>query len=510
MKHYNALRVVGVVATLLVNLLSWLQYDQNFENEAIAAFVQRSEAHQIIARGALESNLDRFDKEITQIAHLIEIEREHDHLPNENEMIEFYESVGTLYLNNHDGAYQFRIILPSGQEITRIEREGIITSVVPAHQLQNKATRYYFKEALNMEPEDTYFSPIDLNVEQGAVVQPIQPTIRVVHKILDPNQQTIAMVVVNYELDSILGSLDQYSRFFDQQLLLLNKDGYWLIGTDPDKEWGFMFPNKQNMTLVIENETLWNALVSLESGEINMGQEWYRFSRFYMTPEEPLYFLYAFDLAQDFDGAEDRGLMALVHILVAIGVSLTILLGTRMLRERMKTREKLNEQAYFDVLTKVPNRLNFMRTLNDQLENAQPGDVFAIFFLDLDGFKSVNDKHGHEVGDKVLISVASRLQRILRESDTVFRLGGDEFTLLIRNVKTDEDLDVVADKVINAISHRYVFDDIVCEIGVSIGISLYPRDGNDANRLINIADDFMYEVKRSGKNNYQYRKADEA
>jgi len=132
---------------------------------------------------------------------------------------------------------------------------------------------------------------------------------------------------------------------------------------------------------------------------------------------------------------------------------------------------------------------------------------FSLFFLDLDGFKAVNDTLGHEAGDHALKIVADHLRASVREVDTVARLGGDEFTVILPGDVHREQAAVVADKIIAALDEPIVIDgkEYQYHIGASIGIAIYPEDGDDADVLLNCADDAMYAAKAAGKNRYMFR-----
>lgn len=174
-------------------------------------------------------------------------------------------------------------------------------------------------------------------------------------------------------------------------------------------------------------------------------------------------------------------------------------------RAQDQEREKERKLAYHDLLTGLPNRQMFYERLNDGLTQAyrQLGRV-AVMFLDLDGFKAVNDKLGHDIGDMLLKEVAHRLNTTVRKYDTVARLGGDEFTVILTNIKSAADVAVVAQKIIDAISPDYVFGDKIAKVTASIGIALYPSDGSSAVEIIKHADMAMYRAKELGKNNYQF------
>jgi diguanylate cyclase (GGDEF)-like protein/PAS domain S-box-containing protein len=176
----------------------------------------------------------------------------------------------------------------------------------------------------------------------------------------------------------------------------------------------------------------------------------------------------------------------------------------RDITERTYAEEQIKHLAYHDALTGLPNRLLFKDRVTVALSHAQrSGNRLAVLFLDLDRFKFINDSLGHNIGDQLLQAVAARVQSCVRESDTVARLGGDEFTLLLANLVRSDDAAPIADKVLESIRHPFHIEGREFFISTSIGISLYPEDGADADTLIKNADTAMYQAKEQGRDNYQ-------
>jgi len=169
---------------------------------------------------------------------------------------------------------------------------------------------------------------------------------------------------------------------------------------------------------------------------------------------------------------------------------------------------KLDEMAHNDVLTGLPNRALFFDRLGTLLNEARryQGKV-AVLFLDLDRFKAINDTLGHEMGDVLLKEVASRLHACVRETDTVARMGGDEFTIILSRLERVDSATIVAEKVIAALTSAFVLNGQEHFIGCSIGIAEYPADGESEEELVRRADAAMYAVKHAGRNNFLRYKA---
>lgn len=166
--------------------------------------------------------------------------------------------------------------------------------------------------------------------------------------------------------------------------------------------------------------------------------------------------------------------------------------------------EKLKHAAHHDALTGLANRVLFGIHLEHSLQKAKRNkEGFALLFLDLDGFKAVNDSMGHGAGDQLLQFVAQRLEECIRDEDTAARFGGDEFIIILEDVKQATDAEVVAAKIINSVSKPVIFGDQSASVSTSIGISLYPDDAEDSEELLQAADSAMFRAKSRGKNNYR-------
>jgi diguanylate cyclase (GGDEF)-like protein len=168
-------------------------------------------------------------------------------------------------------------------------------------------------------------------------------------------------------------------------------------------------------------------------------------------------------------------------------------------------KDKLESMAHYDALTALPNRALFFDRLSQAIAQSKRSESqFALMFVDLDGFKAVNDTFGHDTGDALLKAVSEHLLECVRESDTVARMGGDEFTIILRAIRGPEDAAHVAEKILVTLSVPYHLLDHECRIGASLGIVLYPEHGKTAEELLSQADNAMYAVKKAGKNAYRF------
>src|SRR5260221_5659867 len=198
----------------------------------------------------------------------------------------------------------------------------------------------------------------------------------------------------------------------------------------------------------------------------------------------------------------------LPYAALVLGAALGVAMIACLLDDEREAAElagyEIEHLAYHDALTGLPNRPLFVDRLIVALAQAGRADQkLAVFFLDLDRFKDINDSLGHSIGDSLLKAVAERIRRCVREGDTVASLGGDEFTLLIPRVEQVEDVAKIAQKVIETLKIPFVINEQELFLTTSIGISLFPNDGIDPETLVRNADSAMYRAKEQGRDNYQ-------
>jgi diguanylate cyclase (GGDEF)-like protein/PAS domain S-box-containing protein len=166
-------------------------------------------------------------------------------------------------------------------------------------------------------------------------------------------------------------------------------------------------------------------------------------------------------------------------------------------------KKKLEEMVYFDPLTHLPNRV----LLRDKLSKAKHQSLhcnqsLAVLFIDLDRFKAVNDLYGHDVGNKLLIAISHRMRATLNDSDTLARIGGDEFVAVLTGLKNKDNYKSTLERMLLAIADTVIADNITLQVSASIGVTFYPQDNSDSDLLIRHADQAMYEAKKAGKNCY--------
>jgi len=186
-----------------------------------------------------------------------------------------------------------------------------------------------------------------------------------------------------------------------------------------------------------------------------------------------------------------------------------VLLAIMDITDRKQTEVVLKQQAHHDPLTGLPNRLQFNKTLSSIVHSRRKTETkIGVMFIDLDRFKVVNDSLGHDIGDLLLVEVSRRLNLCVREHDTLCRMGGDEFTIILRPLSGIDAINIVANRIFSEIDRPFTVKEHVINIGASIGASIYPQDGTDVASIVKKADTAMYKAKELGRNNCQIYTSD--
>jgi diguanylate cyclase (GGDEF)-like protein len=177
----------------------------------------------------------------------------------------------------------------------------------------------------------------------------------------------------------------------------------------------------------------------------------------------------------------------------------------QLLLRLRETEDRLSHMAHHDPLTGLPNRRALLDRARQCMALAQrQGSQFALLFVDIDGFKPINDQWGHDVGDLLLQSLKRKLTQTVRETDVVARLGGDEFVVLLTDIPDRERVAALAAKLIEVLSQPCELREHTMAVGASVGIALYPRDASDVDELLAKADQAMYSAKRAGRRIYRF------
>jgi diguanylate cyclase (GGDEF)-like protein len=312
-------------------------------------------------------------------------------------------------------------------------------------------------------------------------------------------------------------------------IMLVNPDGYWICSPVKENEWGFMFKERAGKKFSSGFPQAWNIIISSKLSQIHNKKGLFTSATIfplreglksssgstmpYVGSEKNLkpseyYWKIISHISNSKLKSQTRGLLIKLFImgilLFLFGTIPSWIIAKAIVRKRIE-RLKLDHLAHFDKLTNVPNRTLFRDRLNEAVKDStRYKRKFSLMFIDLDNFKPVNDNLGHDVGDEVLKEVAGRLLLCVRSSDTVARIGGDEFTIILHSILEPKNTAIVAKKIIDALSAPFHIKGNEIKIGASVGISIFPENGDTIETLLKCADDAMYDAKNNGKNQYKF------
>jgi diguanylate cyclase (GGDEF)-like protein len=314
-------------------------------------------------------------------------------------------------------------------------------------------------------------------------------------------------------IDTILSDLKNATALLAGTFSLLNTYGYWLYNNKPDDEWGFMYPEKQDISFANRYPDLWPA-VSQSSYFQKLTREYLVTSQ-YIIPlpevrrsQKESYLILLSTITHEEMGTKMSTLLSSLFKIILYFSPVLIFISfflAKITTQRNRYRQDLKQSALYDQLTKLPNRTLFKEQAEAQLElSSRYNRMMALAFVDLDGFKNVNDTFGHEVGDLLLKAVADRLKSCIRKADMVARIGGDEFIILLPEITSSDDCRIISEKVLASLSEEFTLKGSSARIGASIGVAIHSAGKDETlDDLTRRADNAMYEVKNSGKNSYR-------
>jgi hypothetical protein len=361
----------------------------------------------------------------------------------------------SLFARRKPQYMQLRYLNDQGMEVIRINNRYGEQQIVPRYELQDKKSRYYFKEAIKLEQGAIYISPLDLNIEKGVIEQPTQPTIRFATPVVDGYGVKRGVLIINYNPEEFLQRIKEIFATKMGQAVMLNSQGYWLLGRPEEQLWGFMYGRDE--TYENQHPDVWSAMTSSDKGSFYNDDGLFVFQKTYPldlsrqgTVENlPLnempgqasrrmgerYWIYVSHISKE--KIDD---LTLKRLLVASATYLLLFLVTAVISlffarnavQKKLAYRQLKQHATTDALTGLANRRELEKVGAREFRRAQRFDrQLSVMMLDLDHFKSINDTYNHTIGDQVLRHVASILSEIIRGQDMLFRYGGEEFLLLL-------------------------------------------------------------------------------
>ncbi|MCG7890029.1 MAG: sensor domain-containing diguanylate cyclase [Candidatus Thiodiazotropha endolucinida] len=428
----------------------------------------------------------------------------------------------SLFARRKPKYFQLRYIDNSGMEVIRINSDDNVQEIVPQSEMQNKADRYYFKEAMKLALGEIYISPLDLNVERGVIEQPVKPTVRFATPVSDGYGGKRGIVIINYTPNELLQRIADNFETLRGDAVMLNSQGHWLQGVPEEQLWGFMYGRDE--TFATQKPDVWSAVTSSEKGSFFTDGGVYIFKRAYPLVRKRLGTLENVDesIVPSPNRAEKRYWIFLSHIsnnliedltakrmivatityllLFLVAGVISVLFAKNSVQKKQAFR-KLQQYATTDDLTGLANRRELDKVALREFKRATRFTRhLSVLMLDLDHFKSINDTYGHNIGDSVLRHVADMCVGSIRGQDFMARYGGEEFTILLP--ETDiENGSKLAQRICDKVAAMpYQEGQQLISITVSVGASEIEDGDIDFNDLLNRADKALYEAKKRGRN----------
>lgn len=421
---------------------------------------------------------------------------------------------------------QIRFLDNDGMERVRVNYNQGKPVLVPGPELQSKKNRYYFEDCYKLGKDEIFISPFDLNIEQNKIEQPFKPMLRLGTPVYDAANRKRGIVLVNYYGNDLLDRLLTSEQVSEGKTMLLNSEGYWLLSPDPEQTWGFMFRDSDR-TLAAVDPAAWKQILLSDSGQFETAKGLYTFltispltaefrsstgsgEAFGRSTGDIKHDAYHWRLVS-FVSADDLATMVdlfrVKYFSVGAGIFLLIATGAWItafaVSKRRLYQAQLQALALFDSLSGLPNRtLFFDRLAMTAAHSRRYQTRFGLLYIDLDGFKQVNDTLGHATGDQLLKVIGGLLLGNCRKSDTVARLGGDEFAVIVAELDSTAAVEALAERIILALHNPIELTAGPVTVGASIGIALFPADSDDPEQLVRCADRAMYRAKQQGKNRY--------
>jgi len=469
-------------------------------------------------------------------------------------------------LKAHPEYFQIRLISTSqqGMELVRVERDGDKLTRVLSANLQHRENKPYVTGTLRLARGDIYLSDITINHEEGTHSALNKPTVAVSTPVLSQSGKRLGLIVINVDLNG-LARLLKSNLPSAYHLYLSNQLGDFLVHPDESQTFGFdkgkrilIQDSFEDVLSLVQGKGM-NVVTNIKGKTQQQKGQVAAFVRlpFGDTIDKRFVIL---GLSQPIDNITREtdslrwdtiqiilvfsGLALIFSILLARIVTGPLIamvsainrfskdqvisttpLGRKdelgllsrsfhdmqtqimmNLAELNESRKSLDHLARHDTLTGLPNRRLFYDRLEQAIANSRrSGKKLAVLFVDLDGFKRINDSFGHSVGDRVLINVAGMLKSTIRETDTVARLGGDEYVILLDMIDDPQHVKAIVRKFHGLFQNAMQIDGHDLKVRASIGVAIYPKDGKDAEELMQFSDQAMYNSKKVGGNTSSFK-----
>ena len=413
---------------------------------------------------------------------------------------------------------QIRYLDADGNEIIRVDYDKKGSVIVPKEKLQNKRDRYYFQQTIQMSNGQIYLSPMDLNIENGAIALPINPVIRLARPFFDADGVKKGIVILNYAASDVLTQIDSIAAGSFGEVYLLNKDSFWLYNSHSSyNEWTFAYNPASTVKFSNYYPEEWGVICAGGAGSLTSDHGYFSYATVPVsamnisasqdtdiTCQVGDWYIVSFI---PFTGAmgeypsSDLGSLALASLIQYGIFYLTISLFSAVLAGFItSTRSRSLQVKYFskyDAMTGAYNRREGIDKLSSAYQSLSKTNCsMSICFIDVNGLKEVNDSLGHEVGDELIVTVTKTIRAHIREDDFLIRMGGDEFLIVFPGMD-----DTRAEAAWSRITAEFEAINVTQQrkylISVSHGIKTLDCTLNQLlDNVLNQADMKMYEEKR--------------
>lgn len=412
---------------------------------------------------------------------------------------------------------QIRFIDTEGNEVIRVNYSDNGATLTDSDDLQNKADRYYFTEAIDLEDDQIYVSKLDLNVENDQIEQPIKPMIRLATPYYGARGQLEGLVILNYSANDMLSQVGKIASTSQGQIFMLNDDGYWLFNSaDTSKAWSFMYDNRLDESFKNDFPDIWQTIQTQVNGSLISEMGVFNFTKIltdnhfaldgdnslalglgdwtivsYIPPDSPDGQLLTGNIFDTVMLVLRQNLFAyflIFTLAVFLGVLLTV------------NKAKNDEIKYFseyDAMTGIYNRRTGFEKLKQLYKNLEKNEnKVSVCFIDINGLKDVNDYLGHDVGDELILTITKSIQNKIRANDFVARLGGDEFLIIFEGLD-ESDAEAVWQRIVAEFEQINETENRRYLISASHGIETFSGGTNEyIDTIINQADEKMYREKK--------------
>ena len=534
-KKYNGLLksfILTFLAFIIIVVSSLLLYHKKKSNDYLQ-YLKTTENQTIkLEKSIIFQKLNSLYTDLLSIAKQNSL---HNYLKSKSASFKKIANKDFIDFCRMKGIYdQIRFINNDGMEVFKINYSQSIPKIVTKNHLNLQKNRYYFTHTLSLKNKQIYISPLELFIENNKITQPEKPIMLVGTPVFDNLNIKQGIIVINYLATDILSSINNFARLSSGNIMLLNSNGYWLLGADNSKDnMGFMYKDKSNKKFSTKYPTAWKQIVKTDSVQLITNEGLFTsttiplsnlfkqinsnpHSKFNSLLENKLslnhkghyWKLISFIPKKDFISNNSKHLSQylswLGRILLILAIIPSFLIAYAITKIKYKQLE-LYRMANFDKLTSLPNRKYFFDILQKTVKIATKGKtIFALLYIDIDNFKSINDTHGHEQGDYILQETAKRFINSIHHTDFVARIGGDEFVIILKNIKTEEDSKLIAKRLLDIFSEPFLLNHEEFQVSISIGISTFSKDNHNDSILLKQADKAMYKAKKSGKNTFKF------